>query len=145
MALIQTKNKDYIEDINKYIILNISIPTDKQEEFLSNLMSGKEFYMWIGNVGSAEEGNKIYNSINDYTGLPAKSCINIDLTFAGIGKLKFEGNSFVNENLSLGYVFNFFGYLESNIYAKFIAQIYINGYNDPITLHINGIVGTIGG
>ena len=92
--------------------------------------------VWKTNVGTIDEGKKIWNSINSSTGLPKKAIINISLNLLGTTDLyKILANPY-KDNISCGYNFNIGGFTDSSYYLFVYGAIYINDGDDTIDAHL---------
>ena len=92
--------------------------------------------VWKANVGTSDEGNKIWNSINSSTGLPKKAIINISLNVLGTTDLyKILANPY-KDAISYGYNFNVGGFIESSSYLFVFGAVYINDVDDTIDAHL---------
>ena len=92
--------------------------------------------VWKANVGTSDEGNKIWNSINSSTGLPKKAIINISLNVLGTTDLyKILANPY-KDAISYGYNFNVGGFIASSSYLFVFGAVYINDVDDTIDAHL---------
>ena len=92
---------------------------------------------WKSDVGTIDEGKKIWNSINSSTGLPKKAIINISLNLLGNTQLyKVLANPFKNDFPVYGYNFNVGGFTDASSYLFVFGAIYIESKNDTIDAHL---------
>lgn len=122
----------YDEDtINKKLEtldINVTIPVT-MEEIASN---GAK---WCENVGTVEEGNKIYNSI-DSNGLPKNATIHFTVQLGDTPTIyKVRGIPY-SDGQAYGYMFIFGGFIDSEIYIFIQGNMYVNGADDKIDSNI---------
>ena len=133
--------RKYIWENNKFIslgatsLLTINLDGDLSE-LTSNLLSMKRFDLWLSNAGSVTEGNKIFNSIDAVTNLPAPAIIRANIS--ALNKtIDIAGIPYVTDN-AWGYTSYYVGYITSAYIIEIGLNVYINGNNDTVDLHATG-------
>ena len=133
--------RKYIWENNKFIslgatsFLTINLDGDLSE-LTSNLLSMKRFDLWLINAGSVTEGNKIFNSIDTITNLPAPAIIRASIS--ALNKtIDIVGIPYVTDN-AWGYTSYYVGYITSAYIIEIGLNVYINGNNDTVDLHATG-------
>ena len=114
--------RKYIWENNKFIsigdtsVITINLDGD-WSQLVDALSTGNKFDLWLQDVGSVDEGNKIYNSRDPITDFPAPAKIRINLS-SSLGQILDCYGIPYTINSTWGYTGTFFGTLTSDIYVE---------------------------